>query len=74
MIITSSKNSVKYQIDPDTYAIFPKGKIIAIADESGIVSFKVTASRKTIFSELYDKITPHGDTPEKTVEMLSGLL
>ncbi len=74
MIITSSKNSVKYQIDPDTYAIFPKGKIIAIADESGMVSFKVTASRKTIFSELYDKITPHGDTPEKTVEMLSTML
>lgn len=74
MIITSSKNSVKYQIDPDTYAVLPKGKVIAIADESGMVSFKVTASRKTIFSELYDKITPHGDDANATVKLLNELL
>lgn len=72
--IIENKNSLKFDFGNGTFQIFPKKKVIAIADESGMVSFKLLSSRKTIFAVKNSEITPHGDDANATVELLSELL
>lgn len=74
MIITAGNNTVKFQFDAETFAIYPKAKLIAISDDSEMVSFKLLASRKTIFAEKYSSITPHDSDAKSTVEMLNEIL
>lgn len=74
MTITARENTVKLQLDSDTFAIFPKGHLIALSDSSDMVSFKVLASRKTVYAEKNENITPHGENAKATVDMLNELL
>lgn len=74
MIITSSEYSVKFDFGNDNYAVYPKGKLIAIADKSDEISFKLIGSRKTVFAEQFSNITPSGADASETVELLSEIL
>lgn len=74
LVIQSAQNSVTFRFGGENYAVYPHGAIIAIADKSDRVSFKLLASRKTIFSYPFDKITPSDSTASETVELLNTLL
>lgn len=72
--IIENKNSLKFDFGDGTFQIFPKKKVIALADTSDMVSFKLLSSRKTIFAVKNSEIIPHGDDANATVELLSELL
>ena len=74
LTIQSSENSVKFNFINGDYSVHPHGALIAIADDSDRISFKLLASRKTIYSVPNSQITPSLDTPDKTVEMLNAIL
>ena len=74
LTITSTDNSVKFDFGNSNYAVYPHGAIIAIADSSDRVSFKLLASRKTIYSVPFDDITPSESTAAETVEELNAIL
>ena len=72
-IIKTNPNSVKLQFE-DGYSIHPAGTLIAVADESEAISFKLLASRKTIYSANINELTPAGGTPKETIELINDLL
>ena len=77
LIIQSRENCVIFRfggLQSECHAVHPKGSIIAIADESDMVSFKLTASRRTLYSWRYDLISPSMGTAEATVEALNAIL
>lgn len=74
LVIQSTDNCVTFRFGGENYAVYPHGAIIAIADKSDRVSFKLLASRKTIFSYPFGSISPSGATAAETVELLNTLL
>ena len=74
LTIASTENSVTFRFDNGDYSVHPHGSIIAIADSSDRVSFKLLSSRKTIYSVPNGLISPSLETPDKTVEMLNTIL
>ena len=75
-MLTITKNATSVKFDwGDTIAVHPLGTMMAVADtESDAVNFKVLASRKTIYSERFDDITPSGEDAVETAEMLAVYL
>ena len=70
MTITTTDNAVKLQGD-DFLWVMPKGSLIAIADSSDIISFKLVSSRKTIMTANYKDF---GATKAEALETLQGIL
>lgn len=75
-MIISNPTEVSVKIsDGDWYAIMPKGSLIATMDESDIISLKVLASRKTIFTIDWRKVTsPQASSKEDLFSKLQNLL
>lgn len=74
LIIQSTANCVTFRFGGENYAVYPHGAIIAIADKSNRISFKLLASRKTIFSYPFGSISPSGATASETVTTLNSIL
>lgn len=72
-IVSTSPNSVKLQFE-DGYAIHPKKTLIAIADKSDMISFKLLASRKTIYTAKLSELNPAGGDAQETIDLINDLL
>lgn len=74
LTIQATDNSVKFSFNNGDFSVYPHGSIIAIADTSDRISFKLLASRKTIFSYPFGSISPSGATASETVTILNSIL
>lgn len=74
LTIQSLQSYVAFRWGNGDFAVHPHGALIAIADESDRISFKLLASRKTVYSVKNSLLSPSLETPDATVEMLNALL
>lgn len=74
MTVTSDGASVKLDFGDGAYAIHPHASLIAISDESDIITFRLVGSRKTLYQADYTDITPNGSDAAETVETLNLIL
>ena len=74
LIISGNDTRVRLAFGDGDVMVFPKGVLIAIADTSDMVTFKLTASRKTVCSWPFGRISPSLATAAETVEALNEIL
>lgn len=74
LIIQSRDNCAVFKFGDSRFDVHPKGSLIAMADESDMISFKLQGSRKTIYSVLFSLISPSRATAAETVEALNEIL
>ena len=74
VIISNNGQAVKFDFGDDNYSVHPAGTLIAVADTSDIISFKLLASRKTVYAFPFVIISPSGATAAETVEALNLIL
>ena len=74
-IIANKPNCVKLDFGDGTYSVHPKGSLLVVADtDSEMINFKLSASRKTIYSVKNSDLIPNGGDVEETVELITPLL
>ena len=82
MVLDRKAHTIEHKVFSDLWQflgdgdvmVFPKGVLIAIADTSDMVTFKLTASRKTVCSWPFGRISPSLATAAETVEALNEIL
>lgn len=75
MTITNPTDVSVKIADGSWYAVMPKGSLIAVMDESDIISLKVLASRKTVFAVDWKQVTtPSVQSKEQLISKLNELL
>lgn len=74
LIVSNNGKSVKLAWEDGTYSVHPIGTLIAVADTSDRISFKLTGSRKTVYSVYFGDISPSRSDAAETVEALNEIL